>query len=194
MRLPPFPMDNNDPDSQTFFLLLYILSFLQGLMAVQNLLLYKEPPSAHPDMPVHSHLPGENLTLHMLPLYFCSLALRRTEDLFLSSTYFLPCYYLPALQMNQSPYPDSPSGSVELHNFRSYTLRIHLLQMPYTPRCNHMQTGHPVHMEAAPAYVLPLLYIPSKMLSFRGSPVHTHLRVQDLPQPHSTVQDKSMYL
>ena len=163
-------------------------------MAVQNLLLYKEPPSAHPDMPVHSHLPGENLTLHMLPLYFCSLALRRTEDLFLSSTYFLPCYYLPALQMNQSPYPDSLSGSVELHNFRSYTLRTHLLQMPYTPRCNHMQTGHPVHMEAAPAYVLPLLYIPSKMLSFRGSPVHTHLRVRDLPQPHSTVQDKSMYL
>ena len=46
----------------------------------------------------------------------------------------------------------------------------------------------------APAYVLPLLYIPSKMLSFRGSPVHTHLQERDLPQPHSTVQDKSMYL
>ena len=96
--------------------------------------------------------------------------------------------------MNQSPYPDSPSGSVELRNFRLYTLQIHLLQMLYMLRCNHMQTGHPVHTEVVPAYVPLLLYIPSKMLSFRGSPVHTHRQERDLPQPHSTVQDKSMYL
>ena len=89
--------------------------------------------------------------------------------------------------MNQSPYPDSPSGSVELRNFRLYTLQIHLLQMLYMLRCNHMQTGHPVHTEVVPAYVPLLLYILSKMLSFHDSPVHIHLPVQGLPRSHSMV-------